>query len=65
MSRFFLFATKKSSLFQLKTSLDVFMASNKDEKLYDSHVKGNYIDQSYMIYQGTQIIAEVNNKNWS
>lgn len=58
----FLFAAKKSSLFQLKTALDVFMAGNKDEKLCDFHVKGSYFDRSCTVYQGDRIVAEMKRK---
>ncbi|GLJ38538.1 hypothetical protein SUGI_0785290 [Cryptomeria japonica] len=56
------FAAKKSSVFQRKTALDVFMAGNRDEKLCDFHVKGSYFDRSCTIYQGNRIVAEMKRK---
>ncbi|KAH9309841.1 hypothetical protein KI387_037752 [Taxus chinensis] len=58
----FAFTAKKSSVFQLKTALDVFMAGNKDEKVSDFHVKGSYFDRSCTIYQGGRILAEMRRK---
>ncbi|XP_057859565.1 protein LURP-one-related 15-like [Cryptomeria japonica] len=59
----FAFSVKRSSVFQLKTSLDVFMSDNKDEKLCDFHVKSSYFNRSCKIYQGDRVIAEVNSIN--
>lgn len=58
-----LFAAKKSSVFQLKTALDVFMAANKDEKLCDFHVKGSYFDRSCTVYHADRIVAEMKRKH--
>eukprot|EP01018_Ginkgo_biloba_P000288 Gb_02701 [translate_table: standard] len=57
-----LFSAKKSSLFQLKTSLDVFMASNTQQQVCDFKVKGSYLERSCTIYQGSRVIAEMKRK---
>ncbi|KAH9309842.1 hypothetical protein KI387_037753 [Taxus chinensis] len=58
----FSFAAKKSSMFQLKTTLDVFLAGNKDEKVSDFRVKRSNLDQSCTVYQGNRILAEMKRK---
>ncbi|GLJ38517.1 hypothetical protein SUGI_0784930 [Cryptomeria japonica] len=55
----FAFSARKSSIFQLKTALDVFMAGNRDEKYSDFRIKGSYFDRSCTIYQGDRILAQM------
>ncbi|KAH9288361.1 hypothetical protein KI387_032478, partial [Taxus chinensis] len=59
----FAFTAKKSSVFQLKMALDVFLVGNKDEKVCDFHVKGSYFDRSCTVYQGDRILAEMKRKH--
>lgn len=55
-----LFTAKKSSFFQLKTELDVFLAANTKEEKYDFKVKGSWGERSCTIYTGDNtIIAQV------
>ncbi|KAK1286601.1 Protein LURP-one-related 15 [Acorus calamus] len=59
-----LFSAKRSSIFQFKTSLDVFMAANKREKVCDFKVKGTFFENSCTIYKGDSftIIAQMGRK---
>uniref|UniRef100_A0A0D6R3E9 Protein LURP-one-related 15 n=1 Tax=Araucaria cunninghamii TaxID=56994 RepID=A0A0D6R3E9_ARACU len=59
----FLFTARKSSMIQLKTALDVFLAGNKDEKHTDFHVKGSFLERSCTIYRGDRIVAEMKRKH--
>ncbi|MCL7046773.1 hypothetical protein MKW94_024482 [Papaver nudicaule] len=63
-SKNLLFTVKKSSILQIKTNLDVFLASNKSEDVCDFKVKQNYSEKSCAIYQGKSknIIAEMHKK---
>ncbi|VFQ91008.1 unnamed protein product [Cuscuta campestris] len=45
-----LFSVKKSSLVQLKTKLDVFLAANTKEDDCDFHVEGSWLERSCTIY---------------
>ncbi|KAL3617410.1 hypothetical protein CASFOL_037731 [Castilleja foliolosa] len=56
-----LFSVKKSSLFQMKTKLDVFLASNTAEKACDFKIEGSWFDSSCVIYAGNSnnIIAQM------
>ncbi|KAI5059019.1 hypothetical protein GOP47_0025338 [Adiantum capillus-veneris] len=56
-----LFSVKKSAYFQIKTSLHVFVASQKESKP-SFKVKGNYHERDCMVLHGTQSIAEVKRK---
>ncbi|PRQ42765.1 putative tubby-like domain-containing protein [Rosa chinensis] len=59
-----LFSVKKSSLFQLKTELDVFLAVNTKEQAYDFKVKGSWGERSCTIYDGNNnIIAQMHKKH--
>ncbi|KAM5560606.1 hypothetical protein ABKV19_021656 [Rosa sericea] len=59
-----LFSVKKSSLFQLKTELDVFLAGNTKEQAYDFKVKGSWGERSCTIYDGNNnIIAQMHKKH--
>ncbi|XP_019162277.1 PREDICTED: protein LURP-one-related 10-like [Ipomoea nil] len=59
-----LFSVKKSSLFQLKTKLDVFLAGNKGE-VCDFHIKGSWLERSCVIYAGesSAIVAQMHKKH--
>ncbi|XP_042515881.1 protein LURP-one-related 10-like [Macadamia integrifolia] len=65
-SKDLLFSTKKSSLFQLKTELDVFLAANTKEEVCDFKVKGSWLKRSCNIYVGEDssniIIAQMHKK---
>ncbi|KAF5201376.1 Lurp-one-related [Thalictrum thalictroides] len=60
-----LFSVKKSSMFQFKTSLDVFLASNKSEHVCDFKIKGNWFERSCIVYRGdsTNIVAQMHKKH--
>ncbi|KAJ8753927.1 hypothetical protein K2173_000181 [Erythroxylum novogranatense] len=47
-----LFSVKKSSVFQFKTQLDVFLASNTSETAPNFKIKGNWLERSCTIYSG-------------
>ncbi|KAK1311995.1 Protein LURP-one-related 1 [Acorus calamus] len=57
-----IFSAKRSSIFQFKTNLDVFMAANKKEKVCDFKV--NFFENSCTIYKGDSptIIAQMGRK---
>ncbi|KAJ7571607.1 hypothetical protein O6H91_01G168800 [Diphasiastrum complanatum] len=52
-----LFTIKQSAVFQLKTSLDVFLAHNTG--VPDFNIKGDFIARSCLIYHYNQVIAEI------
>jgi hypothetical protein len=56
-----LFTAKKSSIIQLKTELDVFLASNTAEQACDFKIKGSYFERSCAFYLGSSntMIAQV------
>lgn len=60
-SKDLLFSAKKSSMLQLKTELDVFLAANTKEDVPDFKVKGSWFERSCTIYLGNSstIIAQV------
>ena len=47
-----LFTAKKSSIIQLRTELDVFLASNTAEQACDFKIKGSYFERSCGFYLG-------------
>ncbi|KAD6120312.1 hypothetical protein E3N88_11583 [Mikania micrantha] len=59
-----LFSVKRSSLFQIRVSLNVFLASNAQNP-YDFKVKGSWFGGSCTIYarDGTTIIAKMEKKH--
>ena len=56
-----IFSVKRSSIFQLKTKLDVFLANNSKEEVCDFKVKGSWFERSCVIYAGESltILAQV------
>ncbi|KAH7514716.1 hypothetical protein FEM48_Zijuj11G0120100 [Ziziphus jujuba var. spinosa] len=56
-----LFSLKKSSMLQLKTQLDVFLAANTKEDVFDFKIKGSWFERSCIIYgpDGKTIIAQM------
>ncbi|KAI3926105.1 hypothetical protein MKW98_028241 [Papaver atlanticum] len=58
-----LFSVKNSKALQIKTNLDVFLASNTNEHICDFKVKQNYSEKSCVVYRGgsgsENIIAEM------
>ncbi|KAG5550713.1 hypothetical protein RHGRI_015613 [Rhododendron griersonianum] len=59
-----LFSVKKSSLFQCKRKLDVFLAANTKEDFCDFKIKGSWSERSCTIYLGdtSTIIAQMHKK---
>ncbi|XP_058214714.1 protein LURP-one-related 15-like [Rhododendron vialii] len=59
-----LFSVKKSSLFQCKRKLDVFLAANTKENFCDFKIKGSWFERSCTIYLGdtSTIIAQMHKK---
>jgi len=55
------FTLKRSSIMQLKTKLDVFLANNTKEDICDFKVKGSWLERSCTIYAGesNNIVAQV------
>lgn len=57
-----IFTAKRSSVFQLKTKLDVFLANNRED-VCDFKVKGSWLDRSCVVYAGdadsSTIVARV------
>ncbi|KAF3447999.1 hypothetical protein FNV43_RR08707 [Rhamnella rubrinervis] len=64
-SKDLLFSVKKSSLLQFKTQLDVFLAANTKEDVFDFKIKGSWFERSCTIYaaDGTTIIAQMHKKH--
>ncbi|XVE84383.1 hypothetical protein DITRI_Ditri17bG0007900 [Diplodiscus trichospermus] len=56
-----IFSAKRSSMLQLKTKLDVFLANNTKEDVCDFKVKGSWSERSCVIYAGesSTIVAQV------
>ncbi|CAD6220583.1 unnamed protein product [Miscanthus lutarioriparius] len=60
-----LFTVKKTSIFQMKTKLDVFLAGNTTaEQVCDFKIKGSYFERSCAFYRGNSnvLIAQMNRK---
>nr|QEE59969.1 UPF0706 protein isoform 1 [Betula platyphylla] len=59
-----LFSVKRSSLFQFKTTLDVFLATNTREDVCDFKAKGNFSQRSCVIYAGNSstVVAQMHKK---
>ncbi|KAK6279602.1 hypothetical protein POUND7_019869 [Theobroma cacao] len=55
-----IFTVKQSSMFQLKTKLDVFLANNTKEDVCDFKIKGGWSERSCVIYAGesSTIVAQ-------
>lgn len=64
-SRDLLFTVRKSSLFQFKTQLDVFLASNTSKDNRDFKIKGSWFEKSCTIYAGksSNVIAQMHRKH--
>ncbi|KAI9153520.1 hypothetical protein LWI28_012578 [Acer negundo] len=60
-----IFSAKKSSLIQLKTELDVYLANNINEYVSDFKVKGSWLEQSCTVYAGESnaIVAQMYKKH--
>ncbi|XVF29658.1 hypothetical protein REPUB_Repub15cG0141100 [Reevesia pubescens] len=60
-----IFSAKRSSIFQLKTKFDVFLANNTKEDVCDFKVKGSYSERSCVIYAGesSTIVAQMQKKH--
>nr|ACU16131.1 unknown [Glycine max] len=60
-----IFSVKKSSVFQLKTKLDVFLANNTKEEVCDFKVKGSWFERSCVVYAGESltIAAQMHKKH--
>lgn len=58
-----IFTLKRSSMFQLKAKLDVFLASNTSEQICDFKIKGSWLERSCVVYAGESdnIVAQVLN----
>jgi hypothetical protein len=63
-ARDLLFTAKRSSLWQLKTEMDVFLVGNNTEQACDFKMKGGYSDGSCAFYLGNSdiMIARVRMK---
>ncbi|KQK20307.1 protein LURP-one-related 15 [Brachypodium distachyon] len=59
-----LFTVKKSSMIQLKTEMDVFLAGNTAQQVCDFKIKGSYFDRSCAFYLGNSstMVAQMNRK---
>ncbi|KAG9147936.1 hypothetical protein Leryth_003530 [Lithospermum erythrorhizon] len=55
---------QKSSLIQFRTELNVFLAKNKSEHLYDFKVIGSWLEKSCVIFSGdSTIIGQMHRKH--
>lgn len=59
-----IFSAKRSSVFQLKTKLDVFLANNTKENVCDFKVKGSWLERSCIVYAGetSTVVAQMHKK---
>ncbi|CAL9069931.1 unnamed protein product [Musa banksii] len=59
--RHLLFSVKRSSAFQFKTELDVFLAANTEEEVCDFKIKGSFRNRSCTVYKGdySMVIAQM------
>ncbi|KAM1353351.1 protein LURP-one-related 10-like [Malus sylvestris] len=64
-SRDLIFSAKRSSMFQLKAKLDVFLAQNITENVPDFKVKGNWSERSCVIHAGdsSTMLAQMHKKH--
>ncbi|KAK3229872.1 hypothetical protein Dsin_001753 [Dipteronia sinensis] len=59
------FSVKDLHAFQLKTRLDVFLPNNFNEDISNFKVVGRYSSESFKVFKGETVIAEVNhNFTW-
>ncbi|CAL5079350.1 unnamed protein product [Urochloa decumbens] len=63
-SRDLLFTVKRTSIFQLKTSMGVFLARNTAEQVCDFKIKGSYFERTCAFYRGNSdtMIAQMKRK---
>lgn len=59
-----IFSVKRSSVFQLKTKLNVYLANNTAEEVCDFRVEGSLFQRSCVIYAGesSTIVAQMHQK---
>ncbi|KAL8102112.1 protein LURP-one-related 10-like [Apium graveolens] len=64
-SKDLLFTVRKSSLFQMKSELDVFLASNTSKDNCDFKIKGSWFGRSCSIYaeKSSTLIAQMHKKH--
>ncbi|KAK4834103.1 hypothetical protein QYF36_016882 [Acer negundo] len=64
-SKDLIFTAKRSSMFQLKTKLDVFLANNTKEDVCDFKVKGSWFERSCVVYAGESdtVVAQMHKKH--
>ncbi|XP_016652534.1 PREDICTED: protein LURP-one-related 10-like [Prunus mume] len=64
-TRDLIFSAKRSSMFQFKTKLDIFLANNIAEKAPDFRIKGSWFERSCVIYGGNSstIVAQMHKKS--
>ncbi|KAH6757189.1 hypothetical protein C2S53_020922 [Perilla frutescens var. hirtella] len=60
-----IFSVRKSTVFQMKTKLEVFMAANTEENRCDFRIEGNWFETACVIYVGdtNDIIAQMHRKH--
>ncbi|KDO37951.1 hypothetical protein CISIN_1g039929mg, partial [Citrus sinensis] len=60
-----IFSAKMSSMWNVRTKLDVFLANNTKEDVCDFRVKGSWFERSCTIYAGesSTIIAQMHKKH--
>lgn len=64
-SKDLVFTLKRSSLIQMKTKLDVFLAGNTKEDVCDFKVRGSWLERSCIVYAGesNNIVAQMHKKH--
>ncbi|KAJ4704306.1 LURP-one-like protein [Melia azedarach] len=60
-----LFSAKTSSMFNIRTKLDVFLANNTKQEVCDFKVKGSWLERSCTVYAGesSTIVAQMHKKH--
>lgn len=56
-----LYSVQRSNVLQMKTRLDVFLPSNANEDVPNFQIIGSYHSQSFKVYRGQTLLAEVPN----
>ncbi|CAM8892029.1 unnamed protein product [Rhodiola kirilowii] len=62
-----LFSIKRTSIFQTKTKLQVFLATNKDENVCDYNVQGSWLNGTCAVYAGqsSNIVAQMHKRKFT
>eukprot|EP01018_Ginkgo_biloba_P035143 Gb_20017 [translate_table: standard] len=57
-----LLSVRQASIWQSRMNLNVYLASNTDEKQSDFHIKCSFMERTVKVYSGDTVIAEAKRK---